>query len=494
METQFSAETLTSSSGRRANEILRRCVHCGLCNATCPTYQLLGDELDGPRGRIYLIKSLLEAPDPSRAAVAQTHLDRCLTCRACETTCPASVAYGELLEIGRDAVQAQARHTPWQWAMRRWLAGGKAAAGRSLSRGPLQQLMRLWLGRVAPSIRWFPRWAALGRALRWALPARLRANLPKGPSVPSSSPNRLRRMRPASAPDAMPAAKPSSRRALLLQGCVQREATPEVSAAIVRFFNSQGVETLFAEGEGCCGALNLHLGQTRRAHEAMRRNLDALTPLLDRVEWVVSSASGCGVTVKDYGRLLADDPDYAPKASRLAGMARDLAEVAAELVGNGASPSASIQDQPQTTAQPGSAAERRMPPPQLGAKAAASREDSSNVPVRPPQKVAWHPPCTLQHGQGLGGLVEGLLTAAGYELVTVRDAHLCCGSAGTYSLLQPELAERLRRNKLANLTAAQPDLIATANVGCQMHLAAAADRPVLHWIQLLAHRPNDELC
>ena len=456
METQFSAETLASPSGRRANEILRRCVHCGLCNATCPTYQLLGDELDGPRGRIYLIKSLLEAPDPSRAAVAQTHLDRCLTCRACETTCPASVAYGELLEIGRDAVQAQARHTPWQWAMRRWLAGGKAAAGRSLSRGPLQQVMRLWLGRVAPSIRWFPRWAALGRALRWALPARLRANLPKGLSVPSSSPNRLRRMRPASVPDAMPAAKPSSRRALLLQGCVQREATPEVSAAIVRFFNSQGVETLFAEGEGCCGALNLHLGQTRRAHEAMRRNLDALAPLLDRVEWVVSSASGCGVTVKDYGRLLADDPDYAAKASRLAGMTKDLAEVAAELLGNGASPSASIQDQP--------------------------------------QKVAWHPPCTLQHGQGLNGLVEGLLTAAGYELVTVRDAHLCCGSAGTYSLLQPELAERLRRNKLANLTAAQPDLIATANVGCQMHLAAAADRPVLHWIQLLAHRPNDELC
>ena len=488
METQFSAETLASPSGRRANEILRRCVHCGLCNATCPTYQLLGDELDGPRGRIYLIKSLLEAPEHSRAAVAQTHLDRCLTCRACETTCPASVAYGELLEIGRDAVQAQARRAPWQWAMRPRLAGGKAS---STSRGPLQQLMRLWLGRVAPSIRWFPRWAALGRALRWALPARLRANLPQGPSGPPASPNPFRRMRPRSASDAVPAAKPSSRRALLLQGCVQREATPEVSAAIVRFFDSQGVETLFAEGEGCCGALNLHLGQTRRARKAMRRNLDALTPLLDRVEWVVSSASGCGVTVKDYGRLLADDPDYAAKASRLAGMARDLAEVAAELVGNGASPSASVQDRPQAAVQPGSAAERSMPPPQPGA-AAAPPEDSSDASVRPPRRVAWHPPCTLQHGQGLGGLVEGLLTAAGYELVAVRDAHLCCGSAGTYSLLQPELAERLRRNKLACLTAAQPDLIATANVGCQMHLAAAADRPVLHWIQLLAQRPNPQ--
>ena len=447
METQFSAETLASPSGRRANEILRRCVHCGLCNATCPTYQLLGDELDGPRGRIYLIKSLLEAPDPSRAAVAQTHLDRCLTCRACETTCPASVAYGELLEIGRDAVQEQARRSPWQWAMRPWLARGKAAAGKPLPRGPWQQLMRLWLGRVAPSVRWFPRWAALGRALRWALPARLRANLPQGPAVSPSPPNLLRRTRPIAASDALPPAKPSGRRALLLQGCVQREATPEVSAAVVRFFNRQGVETLFAEGEGCCGALNLHLDQTELARKAMRRNLDALTPLLDQVEWVVSSASGCGVTVKDYGRLLADDPDYAAKASRLAGMAKDLAEVAAELAGN---------------------------------------EAPSNALLHPPQKVAWHPPCTLQHGQRISGLVERLLTAAGYELAPVRDAHLCCGSAGTYSLLQPQMAERLRSDKLASLTAAQPDLIATANVGCQMHLAAAADRPVLHWIELLA--------
>ena len=253
-------------------------------------------------------------------------------------------------------------------------------------------------------------------------------------------------MRPIAASDALPPAKPSGRRALLLQGCVQREATPEVSAAVVRFFNRQGVETLFAEGEGCCGALNLHLGQTELARKAMRRNLDALTPLLDQVEWVVSSASGCGVTVKDYGRLLAADPDYAAKASRLAGMAKDLAEVAAELAAN---------------------------------------EAPSDALLHPPRKVAWHPPCTLQHGQRISGLVERLLTATGYELAPVRDAHLCCGSAGTYSLLQPQMAERLRRDKLASLTAAQPDLIATANVGCQMHLAAAADRPVLHWIELL---------
>ena len=417
METQFSEAALATASGQRANEVLRRCVHCGLCNATCPTYQLLGDELDGPRGRIYLIKSLLEAPDPSRAAVAQTHLDRCLTCRACETTCPSGVAYGELLEIGRDALSEHTARNPWQ------------------------SLLRWWLGQVVPNIRWFPRWAALGRWLRWALPTGLAAALPSRPTA-SAAP---------------PAVKRSSRRALLLQGCVQRAATPEVNAAAIRFFNSQDVETVFAPGEGCCGGLNLHLGQTKLAREAMRRNLDALTPLLDQVEWVVSSASGCGVTVKDYGRLLADDPDYAGRASKLASMTKDLAEVAAELVGKGP------------------------------LKRVSSGEDAFGASVRPPQKVAWHPPCTLQHGQGLGGLVEGLLTAAGYELVAVRDAHLCCGSAGTYSLLQPELAQRLKRNKLANLTAAQPDLIATANVGCQTHLASAADRPVLHWIQLLAH-------
>ena len=438
METKFTKEDLARPPLRRANEILRRCVHCGLCNATCPTYQVLGDELDGPRGRIYLIKSLLEDPEPSRAAVAQTHLDRCLTCRACETTCPAGVAYGELLEIGRDVAHERAK------------------------RGLRRRLLRGWLGRVAPSIRWFPRWAALGRCLRWALPNRLAAALPK----PSAAPKRPAKRPP---PDGENAER-LERRVLLLQGCVQRQATPEVNAAAVRFFNSQGVETVCAAGEGCCGGLNLHLGQASRARQAMRRNLDALGPLLDRVEWVVSTASGCGVTVKDYGRLLADDPKYAAKASRLAAMTRDLAEVAVELVGDGASGFASL---------------RKKPPRAAWQDAAAERDEPSETRPRPPQKVAWHPPCTLQHGQRISGLVEGLLAAAGYELAPVRDAHLCCGSAGTYSLLQPEMAERLRRNKLASLTAEQPDLIATANVGCQMHLAAVADRPVLHWIELL---------
>ena len=450
METKFTEEDLAKPPLRRANEILRRCVHCGLCNATCPTYRMLGDELDGPRGRIYLIKSLLEAPEPSRAAVAQTHLDRCLTCRACETTCPAGVAYGELLEIGRDLVEKQAAGNLWR------------------------RMVRQWLGLVAPSIRWFPLWAALGRWLRWALPARLATALPSTPAVP-----KMPATRP---PPGGESPAPSKRQALLLQGCVQRQATPQVNAAAVRFFNSQGVEAVCAEGEGCCGGLNLHLGQARRARQAMRRNLDALGPLLDRVEWVVSTASGCGVTVKDYGRLLADDPEYAAKASRLAAMTRDLAEVAAELVGDGASAFASLGKEPPSAARQDAAAEREAPP---SSPAPWAREESCGNRPRPPQKVAWHPPCTLQHGQRISGLVEGLLAAAGYELAPVRDAHLCCGAAGTYALLQPEMAERLRRSKLAGLTAGQPDLIATANVGCQMHLAAAADRPVLHWIELL---------
>lgn len=451
METKFTEEDLAKPPLRRANEILRRCVHCGLCNATCPTYQVLGDELDGPRGRIYLIKSLLEAPEPSRAAVAQTHLDRCLTCRACETTCPAGVAYGELLEIGRDVVEKRAAGNLWR------------------------RMVRQWLGLVVPSIRWFPRWAALGRRLRWALPHRLAAALPN-PSAALERPAK----RP---PPGVESSAPSKRRALLLQGCVQRQATPEVNAAAVRFFNSQGVETVCAEGEGCCGGLNLHLGQAQQARQAMRRNLDALGPLLYRVEWVVSTASGCGVTVKDYGRLLADDPEYAAKASRLAAMTRDLAEVAAELVGDGASELASLRRNPPSAARQDAAAERETPP---RSPAPCVRDESCETRPRPPQKVAWHPPCTLQHGQRISGLVEGLLAAAGYELAPVRDAHLCCGAAGTYALLQPEMAERLQRNKLAGLTAGQPDLIATANVGCQMHLAAAADRPVLHWIELLA--------
>ena len=409
MQTHFSKAYLATADGERANAILRSCVHCGLCNATCPTYQVLGDELDGPRGRIYLMKGLLEEADGGAVGtalgVARTHLDRCLTCRACETACPSGVAYGELLEIGRAAVEGRAR------------------------RGPIDRLMRLWLGLAVPSVRWFPLWAALGRWFRWALPKRLATALPQRSKQPDGP---------------MPMPQSAAGRVLLLQGCVQRQATPATQAAAARYFSDRGLEAVVAEGEGCCGGLNLHLGQTDRALDAMRRNLDALQPHLDGVRWIVSTASGCGVTVKDYGRLLADDPQYAALAARVAAMSRDLAEAASALP--------------------------------------ATKHDAP--PRAPRRKVAWHPPCTLQHGQRVTGIVERLLTEAGHELVPVKDAHLCCGSAGTYSVLQPELAERLRQDKLANLTAGAPDLIATANVGCQTHLASAPC-PVVHWIELL---------
>ena len=414
MQTGLPENLLATAQGRRADEILRSCVHCGMCNAVCPTYQLLGDELDGPRGRIYLIKGLLEAPEADAASVrtVQTHLDRCLTCRGCEVACPSGVRYGELLEIGREAMEERTRRAPWDAAARKWL------------------------GRITPQPEVFARLVGLGRLFRWMLPGMIAKVLPGRPRGRSGGPER--------APDGK---FRSSRRALILSGCVQRVATPAANAAAERLLNANGIEVRRAEDEGCCGGLNLHLGQSEAALEHMRRNIDAMRPLLDEVEVIVSTASGCGVTVKDYGRLLAEDPEYAADAARIAGMTRDLAEVA----------------EPFTEL--------------------ANRDDGAVG------KVAWHAPCTLRHGQRVSGIVEELLARAGFELVDVRDAHICCGSAGTYSLLQPRLAGRLRDNKLANLMADEPDVIVTANVGCQTHLAANARVPVLHWAELLApHR------
>lgn len=396
MRTDLPQALLATDAGARADGILRSCVHCGFCNATCPTYQLLGDELDGPRGRIYLIKDMLESGTAD--AVVQTHLDRCLTCRACETTCPSGVRYGELLEIGRDHLETLRPRR----GLDRWL--------------------RTWLLRVVPNRRRLRRWLRLGRAFRWLLPSSLAMRVPPLP-----------RRRGAAVPDV-----PADRRVLILDGCVQSVSTPQVNQALVRLLAVRGIRAEAAPGEGCCGALALHLGETARAQATMRANLRALAAAADGAEAVVSTASGCGVTVKDYGRLLPEDE----AARRIAGMTLDAAEFLHGL-------------------------------------------DTTWTRAGDHRRVAWQAPCTLQHGQGAAGLVEDLLRRAGYELVPVAEPHLCCGSAGTYSMLQPSLSGRLKRRKLDHLEAAAPDVIATANVGCQLHLASESSVPVVHWLDLL---------
>ncbi len=396
MKTDFSAEFLATDAGARANEILRACVHCGFCNATCPTYQLTGNELDGPRGRIYLIRELLQSGE--NAERATRHLDRCLTCRACETTCPSGVAYGELAEIARNHIGAE----------RKGMAG------------PLRSLLR-WMVPDASRLR---RLSRLGRMFRMFVPRRLAAQLPSrvGNGVKDTGAH--------------------GRRVLLLNGCAQQVATAETNQHLSRLLDDYGISVAVAAEETCCGSLELHLGDEARALARARRNVDALTPLLGDVEAIISTASGCGVTIKDYGRLLAHDEDYASRAAAVSAKARDISEY--------------LTDQ-----------------------------HVSFSALRPGARVAWHAPCTLQHGQKLTGQVEQLLSSAGYALVPVRDAHLCCGSAGTYSLLQPSMSEQLRANKLDALCAGQPDVIASANVGCQTYLAHASEVEVVHWIELL---------
>ncbi len=398
MQTDLHTRVAATAEGQRAEQILRTCVHCGFCNATCPTYLLTGDELDGPRGRIYLIKSMLETGESD--AVAQRHLDRCLTCRACETTCPSGVEYGELLELGRGFME------PRQ------------------SRPTLQRWLRQWLKSVVPDARVFRRWAKVGGWFRWLLPSRLRAHLPV-----------ITRVRE-------PRTSAHERKVLVLQGCVQRVATPGANEALSELLDRHGIQTMTLPEEGCCGSLSLHLGDHELALAQIRHNVDSLVDRLADVDWVISTASGCGVTYKDYVRLLEHDPGYAAKAAQVVRKFVDVAEF-------------------------------------------LSQEDLQCDRVVGVETVAWHAPCTLRHGQKVEGVVERLLTKAGYRLVEVAERHLCCGSAGTYSLLQPTLSEALRERKLQALSAHGPDIIATANVGCQSHLASHSRVPVVHWVELL---------
>ena len=406
MDTKLTDELRVTHTGRIAEEILRKCVHCGFCTATCPTYQLLGDELDGPRGRIYLIKQVLEGKAVTEKT--RTHLDRCLTCRSCETTCPSGVKYSHLLDVGRAVVEEK------------------------LPRRLSDRLTRALLKTVLPNPALFAPAVAVGRLIK--------------PLLPSSLADKL----PPTQPDGRPWPRPTghSRRMLALAGCVQPSLAPNINAATARVLDRLGIE-LFEEAKAaCCGAVRFHLNDQAAGKNDMRRNIDAWWPHVEAgVEAIVVTASGCGVQVRDYGHILADDAAYAGKAARISALCRAPSEILA--------------------------AEIAALSPLLSARAQQRG------------KLAFHSPCTLQHGLKLRGAIEQVLLMAGYELTPVADSHLCCGSAGTYSVLQPELAGRLRENKLAALNAGAPALVATANIGCLTHLQAGNTLPVRHWIELI---------
>lgn len=410
MQTNLAPEFKATPDGDAAEAILRKCVHCGFCTATCPTYQLLGDELDGPRGRIYLMKQVLEGQAPTRAT--QQHLDRCLTCRNCESTCPSGVQYGALVDIGRKIVDAKVERPGRERAVR-WL----------LREGLTSPLF-------APAM-------ALGRLVRPLLPAPLRHKVPARPGPRAHQwPQRQH-----------------PRKVLLLLGCVQPAMMPNINAATARVLDAAGLQTLVADGAGCCGAIRLHGGDHEGGLADMRRNIDAWWPLVEgltsagAVEAIVMNASGCGATVKEYAHHLAHDPDYAVKALRIAALTKDLSELLPELV---------------------PALKPRLKKPS------------------PPPRLAFHPPCTLQHGQQLRGGVESGLRELGFEVeLAPSEAHLCCGSAGTYSVLQPELAHQLRDRKLAALALLEASAIVSANIGCIQHLQTGTPTPVRHWVEVL---------
>ena len=399
MQTQLADWIRDTPDGKAADAILRKCVHCGFCTATCPTYQLLGDELDGPRGRIYLIKQALEGVEVT--ARTQLHLDRCLTCRSCETTCPSGVKYGELVDIGRKVVEAR------------------------VGRSPVAQLMRRAVATVFPMTWLFGFLTRLGMAMRPLLPATLAGKLPT--AIPEAG--------------AWPAPR-HARKMIALAGCVQPALTPDTNAAAARVLDRLGISMVEAPGAGCCGALRFHLNYQSEGLDDMRRTIDAWWPLVEQgAEAIVMTATGCGSTVREYGHHLAHDAAYAAKAARVSAMTRDLSEVLA--------------------------AESDRLVPLMGTG-------------RP--KAAFHPPCTLQHWQQLKGVTESVLAKLGYDLAPVPDVHMCCGSAGTYALFQPELSERLKKNRVTALQSGLPEVVLTANVGCQTHLATAASVPVRHWI------------
>ncbi|WP_350581204.1 glycolate oxidase subunit GlcF [Pseudomonas sp. HY2-MNA-CIBAN-0224] len=400
MQTTLSQQVRQLPRAEEAERILRSCVHCGFCNATCPTYQLLGDELDGPRGRIYLIKQVLEGNDVTRKT--QAHLDRCLSCRNCETTCPSGVDYHNLLDIGRAVVDA--------------------AVQRPLG----QRLLREGLRAVVPKPGLFKGLLGSGQVFRAVLPATLQSKLPHNVEPAKARPTRRH-----------------ARQVLMLEGCVQPGLSPNTNAATARVLDRLGISITPGREAGCCGAVDYHLDAQAAGLNRARRNIDAWWPSIEQgAEAIVQTASGCGAFIKEYGHLLSTDPAYADKAKKVSALAKDLVEV--------------LRDEPLET-----------------------------LAISSSQRVAFHCPCTLQHAQKLGGAVESVLTRLGFNLTAVPDSHLCCGSAGTYSLTQPELSRQLRDNKLNALESGKPEVIITANIGCQTHLNGAGRTPVRHWIELV---------
>ncbi len=402
MKTSITQQNLDTHYGKQADRILRNCVHCGFCNATCPTYQLTGDELDGPRGRIYLIKQVLEGNQPGQHT--QTHLDRCLTCRNCESTCPSGVAYGQLVDIGRKLVSQKYRRTL------------------------TDRIKRLVIRKLFLTKALFDTAITSARLIRALLPAAMKQKVPAKPEQLLAWPETEHK-----------------RKIIMLQGCVQPTLQPNIDRAAAIVLDRLGIQTLRIPQTGCCGAISHHLDAFEEAHAYIKNNIDSWWPYIEnnQVEAVISTASGCGVTIKQYGQMLADDAEYSSRAARISELSKDLSEIVA------AEPLPAMPTNTGTT------------------------------------RVAFHPPCTLQHGQQIRGKVESLLQAAGKQLVTFQESHLCCGSAGTYSILQKTMAEQLRDRKLQNIQAQQPDIIVSANIGCILHLQSGTRIPVRHWIELL---------
>ena len=402
MQTKIHSDLMHEPRVQEAEEILRSCVHCGFCTATCPTYQLLGDELDGPRGRIYLIKNMLE--DNDITPQSQTHLDQCLTCRACETTCPSGVKYARLMEIGQEI------------------------SGELRPAGIVARIRDTLLRKLMPVPVIFGALTRLGNLFKPVLPARLAEKVPSLPVFAAKS---------------VKTPADPAKRVLVLEGCVQKGATPQVNQALAALLSQHNISVSFLARESCCGSVDYHLSAPEAGRNKMRRLLDQLHPVCADYDAIVSTASGCGATLKEYAQILQYDLDYQQKAKEVVSRIKDVSELLVDV-------------------------------------------DFANRTETKLRRIAYHSPCTLQHGQKLQGLVETILTKAGYELVQVDDAHLCCGSAGTYSVTQPEIAGQLLDNKLHHLQHHAPEIIATANIGCQLHLGSRAGVPVVHWVELLA--------